>query len=380
MASNPVETPSEQGLASAPVDVEVALPDSLAQDVTGSPQLNLTTRRRRQSRGLWYEAGRDLITRRRSGQVGLAIVLVLISIALLAPTLATHNPNDVLIGKEEGLKRRQAPCIYALSNLPDVPILNFFRCDPGQPEHYFGTDGNGRDLYSRVLYGARVSLKAGIYTVTLAVFVGMLFGAIAGYLGAIYDNALMRVMDVLLAFPALILAIAINSALLQVADDSFLSQGLNFMQRAFGFEDIGLLTALISIAIVSIPTYARVVRSQVLSIKEQEYVTAARAIGAKHNRILFRAILPNATAPLIVAATLGIATAILDTAALSFLGLGAQPPTAEWGAMIGAERNQMFTSPHLILFPGLAIVITVLAFNLLGDGLRDSLDPRMKNR
>ncbi len=380
MASNQVETPSEQGLSSAPVEAEVALPDSLAQDVTGSPELTLTTRRRRQSRGLWYEAGRDLITRRRSGQVGLAIVLILISIALLAPTLATHNPNDVLIGKEEGLKRRQAPCIYALSELPDVPILNFFQCESGQPEHYFGTDGNGRDLYSRVLYGARVSLKAGIYTVTLAVFVGMLFGAIAGYLGAIYDNALMRIMDVLLAFPALILAIAINSALLQVAEDSFFSRGLNFMQRAFGFEDIGLLTALISIAIVSIPTYARVVRSQVLSIKEQEYVTAARAIGAKHNRILFRAILPNATAPLIVAATLGIATAILDTAALSFLGLGAQPPTAEWGAMIGAERNQMFTSPHLILFPGLAIVVTVLAFNLLGDGLRDSLDPRMKNR
>jgi peptide/nickel transport system permease protein len=188
----------------------------------------------------------------------------------------------------------------------------------------------------------------------------------------------MRILDVVLAFPSLILAIAINSALLTLADDSFLSRGLNVMQRAFGFEDIGLLTALISIAIVSIPTYARLVRAQVLSLKEQEFVTAALAIGAPSSRILFRAILPNATAPLIVAATLGVATAILDTAALSFLGLGAQPPTSEWGAMIGAERNQMFTSPHLILFPALAIVLTVLGFNLLGDGLRDAMDPRLR--
>jgi peptide/nickel transport system permease protein len=208
----------------------------------------------------------------------------------------------------------------------------------------------------------------------------MVLGAVAGYVGSFTDNALMRILDVVLAFPSLILAIAINSALLTVADDSIFSRGLEVMQRVFGFEDIGLLTALISIAIVSIPTYARLVRSQVLSLKEQEFVVAARSIGAKDNRILFRAILPNAMAPLIVAATLGIATAILDTAALSFLGLGAQPPTAEWGAMIGAERNQMFTSPHLIIFPALAIVVTVLGFNLLGDGLRDSLDPRMKNR
>jgi ABC-type dipeptide/oligopeptide/nickel transport system permease subunit len=335
---------------------------------------------RRKSRGFWSEALRDLVTRRRSGQVGLAIVLSMIAVALLAPTLATHPPNMVLIGKEEGVKRRQPPCIYAVDNLPSLPIIDFFRCEPGQPEHYFGTDGNARDLYSRVLFGAQVSLKAGIYTVTLAILVGMVLGAVAGYVGSFTDNALMRILDVVLAFPSLILAIAINSALLTVADDSIFSRGLGVMQRTLGFEDIGLLTALISIAIVSIPTYARLVRSQVLSLKEQEFVTAARSIGAKDNRILFRAILPNAMAPLIVAATLGIATAILDTAALSFLGLGAQPPTAEWGAMIGAERNQMFTSPHLIIFPALAIVVTVLGFNLLGDGLRDSLDPRMKNR
>jgi ABC-type dipeptide/oligopeptide/nickel transport system permease subunit len=345
-----------------------------------APPVDLSLSIKRKSRGYWSEALRDLVLRRRSGQVGLAVVITLIAVALLAPTLATHEPNAVLIGKEEGVKRRQGPCIRAVDSLPSLPVVNFFRCEPGQPQHIFGTDGNGRDLYSRVLYGARVSLKAGIYTVTLAVLAGFFLGAIAGYLGAVYDNAIMRVMDVVLAFPALILAIAINSALLTVADDSILSRGLGFMQRTLGFEDIGLLTALISIAIVSIPTYARLVRSQVLSLKEQEFVVAARAIGANDRRILLRAILPNATAPIIVAATLGIATAILDTAALSFLGLGAQPPTAEWGAMIGAERNQMFTSPHLIIFPALAIVVTVLAFNLLGDGLRDALDPRMKNR
>lgn len=348
-----------------------------SNDVT-LPPAEATAIKRRKSRGFWAEALRDLLRNRRSGQVGLIIAAFLVSLALLAPTLATHNPNGVLIGKEPGVKRRQPPCIKAVDNLPSLPVVDFFRCDPDQPEHYFGTDGNGRDLFSRVLYGARVSLKAGLYTVFLAVIVGVLLGSIAGYVGGATDNIIMRILDVVLAFPSLILAIAINSALLTVAEGSILARGLSFMQQAFGFEDLGLLTALISIAVVSIPTYARLVRSQVLSLKEQEFVTAARSIGARPNRILFRAILPNATAPLIVAATLGIATAILDTAALSFLGLGAQPPTSEWGAMIGAERNQMFTSPHLILFPAVAIVLTVLGFNLLGDGLRDAMDPRLR--
>jgi peptide/nickel transport system permease protein len=334
--------------------------------------------KRRKSRGFWAEALRDLLRNRRSGQVGLVLVLFLVLVAVLAETLATHQPNNVLIGKEPGVRRRQPPCVKAIDNLPSLPVVDFFRCEPDQPQHYFGTDGNGRDLFSRVLFGARVSLKAGIYTVILAIIVGVLLGSVAGYVGRSVDNIIMRILDVVLAFPSLILAIAINSALLTVAEGSFLARGLDFMQRAFGFEDIGLLTALISIAVVSIPTYARLVRSQVLSLKEQEFVTAARAIGARPSRILFRAILPNATAPLIVAGTLGIATAILDTAALSFLGLGAQPPTSEWGAMIGAERNQMFTSPHLILFPAVAIVLTVLGFNLLGDGLRDAMDPRLR--
>jgi peptide/nickel transport system permease protein len=235
-----------------------------------------------------------------------------------------------------------------------------------------------RDLYSRVVYGARVSLKAGIYTVLLAMFIGTVLGAIAGYMGRGVDNGIMRLMDVVLAFPSLILAIAINTALLQASEGSFIDTTISSLQGLLGFQDVGLLTALIAISLVYIPTYARLVRSQVLSLKEQEFVTASRSVGSSPNRILFRAILPNAWSVIIVQATLGIATAILDTAALSFLGLGAQPPTAEWGAMIGAERNQMFTAPHLIFFPGVAIVLTVLAFNLVGDGLRDALDPRLR--
>jgi len=165
----------------------------------------------------------------------------------------------------------------------------------------------------------------------------------------------MRFMDVLLAFPSLLLAIAI----------------VTVMGR-------GLQNALLAIAIVSIPRYARVIRGSVLSIKEQEYVSASRALGGGHAHILFRRILPNAIPPLIVQGTLGIANAILEAAALSFLGLGAQPPTPEWGTMLGSERNQVFTAPHLVFFPGLAIMITVLSFNLLGDGLRDAIDPRLK--
>jgi peptide/nickel transport system permease protein len=181
-----------------------------------------------------------------------------------------------------------------------------------------------------------------------------LLGAIAGYTGGWLDNIIMRVLDVLLAFPFLILAIAIVSVL-----------------------GPGLVNAMLAIAIVSIPTYARVVRASVLSVREMDFVEASRALGASHWRILFLRILPNALPPLIVQGTLGIGTAILDTAALSFIGLGAQPPTPEWGSMLAGERNQVFTAPHLVFFPGLAIMVTVLAFNLLGDGLRDALDPRL---
>lgn len=291
-------------------------------------------------RSLWQNALRYLF-RQRLAIVGMIILALLFTIAALAPVLATHDPIQTLIGVED-VEKRDPPCVHA------------FGCPEDQPEHYFGIDGNVRDLYSRVLYGARLSLMVGIVSVTFAILIGGVIGAVAGYFGGFSDNLLMRLMDVLFAFPSLILAIAIVTML-----------------------GPGLINTLVAIAIVSIPIYARIMRSSVLSIKEQDYIMADRALGVPPHRILFSHILPNSLTPLVVTGTLGIATAILDAAALSFLGLGAQPPTPEWGSMIGQERNQVFTAPHLIIFPGLALMLTVLGFNLLGDGMRDALDPRL---
>jgi ABC-type dipeptide/oligopeptide/nickel transport system permease subunit len=281
------------------------------------------------------------LVRQRSAIVGMTLLGFLLLVAIFADVIAPYSPTDVLIGKED-VRKREAPCIHLLG------------CPKDRPQHLMGIDGNVRDQFSRVVFGTRVSLFIGITTVSFAIVVGTLLGSIAGYVGSALDNIIMRFMDVLLAFPSLLLAIAIVSV----------------MQR-------GLQSALIAIAIVTIPVYARVVRASVLSVKEQEYIEATRALGASHFLILLKHILPNAVPPLIVAATLGIASAILDAAALSFLGLGAQPPMAEWGTMLGSERNQVFTAPHLVFFPGIAIMITVLAFNLLGDGLRDAIDPRL---
>ena len=282
------------------------------------------------------------ILRQRSALIGGTILLLLVLVAIFAPAIAPYDPDFVLIGFED-VKKRADPCIHLLG------------CPEDQPQHILGTDGNVRDVFSRVIFGTRVSLFVGFTTVGFAIIVGTLLGSLAGFLGGWVDNVIMRLMDVLLAFPSLLLAIAIVSLL-----------------------GHGLQNALLAIAIVSIPVYARVVRASVLSVKEQEFVAASRALGGGPMHILFRRILPNAVPPLIVQGTLGIGTAILDAAALSFLGLGAQPPTAEWGTMLGTERNQIFTAPHLVFFPGLAIMITVLAFNLLGDGLRDAIDPRLK--
>jgi len=295
---------------------------------------------RRSSSSLWRDALRHLF-HKRSAIVGMLILGSLLFVAIFAPLLAPYDPNQVLIGIEK-VKKRTPPCIHLLG------------CPADQPQHILGVDGNVRDLFSRVLYGARVSLFIGFSTVGFAIVIGTLLGAVAGYAGSWADNVIMRLMDVLMAFPALLLAIAIVTVL---------GPGLN--------------NALLAIGIVSIPHYARVMRASVLSIKEQDFVTADRALGVSSVRILFHRILPNALTPLIVRGTLGIATAILDAAALSFLGLGAQPPLAEWGSMLGAERNQVFTAPHLVFFPGVAIMLTVLGFNLLGDGLRDALDPRL---
>jgi ABC-type dipeptide/oligopeptide/nickel transport system permease subunit len=279
--------------------------------------------------------------RRKTGIVGMILVGFVLTLAVAAPVLAPYDPQEVLIGKEE-VRKRAAPCIH------------FLGCDAEKPQHILGVDGNVRDLLSRIIYGARVSLSVGFTTVLFAVTGGVLLGAIAGYWGGWLDNLIMRVMDVILGFPSLLLAIV-----------AVLGPGIR--------------NALLAIAIVSLPAYARVMRASVLSIKELDFVAASRAVGASHTRILLVRILPNALAPIVVLATLGIATAILDAAGLSFLGLGAQPPTPEWGTMLGSERNQVFSAPHLVFFPGLAIMITVLGFNLLGDGMRDALDPRLND-
>jgi ABC-type dipeptide/oligopeptide/nickel transport system permease subunit len=277
----------------------------------------------------------------RSGMIGLGIVLFLVLVAVLAPLLAPYEPDEILIGKEE-VSRYDPPCVH------------LFGCSGEQPQHIMGIDGNVRDEFSRVIFGSRVSLTLGFFTVTLALVVGSALGALAGYVGGWLDNIIMRIMDVILGFPALLLAIAIVAVLGR-----------------------GLRNALLAIAIVTMPGYARVMRAQVLAIKESDFVAASRALGASAGQVLIRRIVPNAMTPLVVLATLGIATAILEAAGLSFLGLGAQPPMAEWGSMLASERNQVFTAPHLVFFPGLAIMITVLGFNLMGDGLRDALDPTL---
>lgn len=276
--------------------------------------------------------------RHRSAQLGMSILSILVFLAIFAEWVAPYDPIVPL----KDVKRRDTPCIHLLG------------CPKDRPQHLMGIDGNSRDLFSRIIFGARLSLQIGISTISFAIIVGGLLGAIAGFVGGWLDDLIMRSLDVLMAFPSLLLAIAIVAVL-----------------------GPGLINALLAIAIVQIPVYARVVRASVLSVKELDYVAASRALGASEMRILFTRILPNALTPLIVQGTLGIATAILNAAALSFLGLGAEFPTPEWGLMLGEERNSVFNAPHLVFFPGLAIMLTVLSFNLLGDGLRDALDPRL---
>lgn len=281
------------------------------------------------------------VLEQRSAVVGLIVLSALISVAVFAPVLATHVPIENVIG-EPFAKKRIPPCIH------------FLGCPEDQPQHYFGLDGNLRDLYSRVLFGARISLTSGALAVSFGIIVGTLLGLVTGYAGGWIETIIMRFMDVLLAFPSLLLAIAIVTVL-----------------------GPGIVNALLAIGIVSTPRYARVMRASVLAVKEQDFVMADRALGVTPMRILFRRILPNSLTPIIVQSTLGIATAIVEIAGLSFLGLGAQPPTPEWGSMIAFERNQIFSAPHLIIFPSIFLVLTVLSFNLLGDGLRDALDPRL---
>lgn len=290
--------------------------------------------------GLWRDTFGN-IRRQRSAVIGAIILTLLVLMAVFAPLIATHDPTLTLLDIEDNVAKRSGPCIHLLG------------CDASRPQHIFGTDGNFRDVYSRVVYGARTSLFVGFVAVGFAIIVGTLIGAVAGYYAGA-DNFLMRIMDVLLAFPSLLLAILIVTALGQ-----------------------GLQNALLAIGIVTIPIYARIVRSSVLSTRENDFVTASRALGESAPGILMRRILPNSVTPLIVAATLGIGTAVLEIAALAFIGVTGTLDQPEWGSMIAFERNQLFLAPHIILVPGIAITLTVLGFNLLGDGLRDALDPRL---
>jgi len=276
----------------------------------------------------WFEAWRRLI-KSKIGLMGLVLIGILILVAVFAPYLAPYDPV-----KQNILFRYQAP----------------------SQKHLLGTDEMGRDILSRIIYGARISLLVGLLSIGLALVIGVILGLLAGFYGGVIDMIIMRIMDIMLAFPSILLAIAIVAIL--------------------GPQ---LKNSMLAIGIINIPRFARIIRSSALSLKESEFINAARVLGAGDVRIIFHHLLPNAMAPLIVQTTLGIATAILEAAALSFLGLGAQPPTPEWGAMLSDARSSLQKAPWVATFPGLAIIFGVLGFNLLGDGLRDALDPKMKN-
>jgi peptide/nickel transport system permease protein len=280
----------------------------------------------RASRGLWRDAGRRLV-RHRLAMFGLAILLVTTILAIFGPNIAAYPPDQM------DFTARFAPPSLA---------------------HPLGTDDFGRDTFTRIAYGARVSLLVGVIAVSLAATVGTLLGLLAGYSNRLVDEAIMRSMDVLYAFPAVLLAIAVLAALGK-----------------------GVGNAMIAIGIVYIPIFARITRAEVLSIRNEEYITAARALGAGDGRILIRHILPNILSPIIVETSLSLAFAILAEAALSFFGLGTQPPDASWGRMLSEGRNYFRQSLWMGVFPGLAIMLVVMGFNFLGDGLRDALDPRL---
>lgn len=290
------------------------------------------------SSGLWKDTLRNVV-RQRNARVGLVILGFLVVFALFADQISGATPDKSLLATE---KRLTPPCIHLLG------------CPADQAEHLFGLDANARDEFSRVVHGAQVSLRIGFITVGFSIVLGTLIGLVAGYAGGVSDGLLMRVMDVVLVFPALLLAVAIVAVL-----------------------GPGLINAQLAIGIVAIPIFARIMRASVLSVRQADFVTASRALGESPAGLIFRRILPNSLTPIVVAGTLAIGGAVLDVAALSFLGLGAQPPLSEWGSMIGQDRGQLFNAPWLILAPGVALAMTVFGFNLLGDGIRDALDPRL---
>lgn len=278
---------------------------------------------------LWRDALRRLV-RHRGARVGFALVAGLLLLALLADVLRQSDPNGVFY--TELFKR------------------------PLEDGHLMGTDDLGRDVFTRVAYGARTSLRVGVVAVGIALVFGSLIGFTAGFFGRWWDQLAMRSMDILLAFPTILLAIAIVA-----------------------MRGPGIFNTMLAVGVVAVPAYARITRSSAIALREQDFVLAARAVGVPEPRILVRHVVPNALSPIIVQSTLGIATAILNAAALGFLGLGAIPPDVEWGAMLVDSIRYLFQgSWWALMFPGFAIMLTVIGFNLIGDGMRDSLDVRIR--
>ncbi|MFD1637750.1 ABC transporter permease [Evansella tamaricis] len=276
----------------------------------------------------WKEAYWQL-RKNKLAIVGIVIITFFILVAIIAPLLTPYAFNTINAGP---------------------------RLTGPSADHWFGTDDLGRDTFTRIVYGARISLMVGFFAVTGALVFGTLLGIVAGFFGKWVDMLISRIFDIMLAFPSILLAIAIVAIL-----------------------GPSLQNALIAIAIINIPIFGRLVRSKVISIRQEEYILAAKAQGMKNGRILFHHVLPNSVAPIIVQATLSFGTAILEAAALGFLGLGAQAPTPEWGKMLSDSRQYIQSAPWTVLFPGVSIMLVVLGFNMIGDGLRDALDPKMKN-
>ena len=284
------------------------------------------TKKRSQLQAVWFRFKKNKLA-----MFGLILLLIMTLIAVFAPLIADYE-QDVMV--QNVAIRLQTP----------------------SREHIFGTDSYGRDIFGRIIFGSRISLFVGLVTVVIALTGGALIGATAGYYGGKIDNILMRLMDILLAIPSIVLAIAVVTAL-----------------------GPGIINLLIALSISRIPQFARIVRSAILSVKGQEYIEAAKACGTGDGRIILKHILPNAMGPIIVQSTLNMATTILAIASLSFIGLGVKPPTPEWGSMLSEAREFMRRFPYLVVSPGVSIVLAVLSLNLIGDGLRDALDPRLKN-
>ncbi len=291
-------------------------------------ELTKSDYRPRRSSSLWMDAWRQ-VRRNRFAVVGMIILGILIIVAVGAPWIAPYAPDEYDMAK--GVQY------------------------PSPPEHILGTDEMGRDLLSRLIYGSRISLRVGLIVVGIAGSIGITLGAISGYYGGIVDQLIMRTVDLVYAFPFLVLAIAVVAVV-----------------------GPSLTNTMIVLGCVSWIGYARMVRGQVLSLREQEFVMAARVLGANDWRIIFRHILPNCLGIVVVQATFGVAGAILSASALSYLGMGAQPPTAEWGAMLSSAKKNIRHYPFLAIAPGVAIMITVMAINFVGDALRDALDPRLR--